>query len=48
MKERMRSLEDIIELLTEERTVLEAKIKEYRLHEGELREKSRKVDTYYH
>lgn len=47
MKERIKNLEDIIDLLTNECKVLEAKIKEYRLHEGSLREQAKKADTYF-
>ena len=47
MKERIKNLEDIIDLLTNECKVLEAKIKEYRLHEGTLREQAKKADGYY-
>ena len=47
LKEKIRSLEDLIDIFTEEHGILEAKIKEYRLREGATRENTEKFDKLF-
>jgi len=47
LKEKIRSLEDLIDIFTEEHGILEAKIKEYRLREGATKENTDKFDKLF-